>query len=83
VLLFLDWKIHMRTLTTSKLLAISGGCGCKCHRDNGWGNGDDDAPGRSLIHNRAENNVRAGAAHKTWGIPAAPYSDACGENPQP
>ncbi len=27
----------------------------KSHRDNGWGNGDDDAPGRSEFNNNAEN----------------------------
>jgi len=69
----------MRTLTQDELREVSGGCGCcDCHRDNGWGNGDDDAPGGSLPHNRAENNVRDGAAHKVWGTPAAPYSDVCG-----
>lgn len=26
------------------------------HRNNGWGNGDQDAPGNSLNHNNAENN---------------------------
>lgn len=72
----------MRTLTQDELREVAGGCGCcDCHRDNGWGNGDDDAPGGSLPHNRAENNVRDGAAHKVWGTPAAPYSDACGCNP--
>lgn len=27
----------------------------KVHEDNGWGNGDDDAPGGSEFHNKAEN----------------------------
>ena len=68
----------MRSLTMNELTVVAGGCDCcKCHRDNGWGNGDDDAPGRSLTHNKAENNVRDGAAHKVWGTPAAPYSDVC------
>jgi hypothetical protein len=72
----------MRTLSPIEMQTVSGGCDCcRCHRDNGWGNGDDDAPGRSLVHNRAENNVRSGAAHVTWGTPASPYSDVCGCNP--
>ena len=70
----------MRQLSMTELQAVSGGCGSHCHRDNGWGNGDDDAPGNSLDHNRAENNVRTGATHQTWGTPAAPYSDVCDEN---
>ena len=74
----------MRSLSIQEHLAVSGGCACscRCHKDNGWGNGDDDAPGGSLPHNRAENNVREGAAHKTWGTPAAPYSDVCEGVPQ-
>lgn len=70
----------MRTLTTQELEQVAGGCLCceSCHRDNGWGNGDDDAPGQSLYNNRAENNVREGAAHRVWGTPAAPFSDVCG-----
>lgn len=67
----------MRTLSIRDLQAVAGGC--DCHRDNGWGNGDDDAPGGSLMHNRAENNVLPDAAHTTWGTPAAPYSDVCGD----
>lgn len=70
----------MRTLTPHELLAVAGGHSdsTKCHRDNGWGNLDDDAPGGSLPHNRAENNVRPGAAHQVWGTPASPNSDVCG-----
>ena len=73
----------MRTLAQEEIQLVSGGCSCKCKRNNGWGNGDQDAPGGSLPHNRAENNVRPGAAHKTWGTPASPYSDVCGCNPPP
>lgn len=68
----------MRTLSLQELHAVAGGNDERCHRDNGWGNEDDDAPGGSLEHNRAENNVREGAAHKIWGTLAAPYSDVCG-----
>lgn len=68
----------MRNLSPQELHEIAGGCDTRCHRDNGWGNGDDDAPGGSLEHNRAENNVRVGAAHATWGTPASPFSDVCG-----
>lgn len=70
----------MRTLSLIEMQTVSGGCDCHCRRDNGWGNGDDDAPGGSLEHNRAENNVRQGAAHVTWGTPASPSSDVCGCN---
>lgn len=31
------------------------------HQDNGWGNGDDEAPGGSLLHNNAENFVEVAA----------------------
>lgn len=73
----------MRTLSLTELQAVSGGCSCTCFRNNGWGNGDDDAPGRSLTRNRAENNVLPDASHTTWGTPASPYSDVCGCNPDP
>lgn len=74
----------MRVLSIDEMNVVAGGCGdVRCHHDNGWGNGDDDAPGHSLPHNRAENNVRPGAAHPTWGTPAAPFSDICDENPIP
>ena len=72
----------MRTLSMQELHAVAGGCVDQCHRDNGWGNGDDDAPGGSLPNNQAENDVRENAAHKIWGTLAAPYSDVCGCNPQ-
>ena len=72
----------MRPLSLQELQSVAGGCEERCHRDNGWGNGDDDAPGGSLPNNRAENNVREGAAHQTWGTPAAPYTDVCLCNPQ-
>lgn len=74
----------MRTLSLFELQTVSGGSDCcSCHRDNGWGNGDDDAPGNSLEHNRAENNVRPGAEHMVNGTPAMPYSDVCGVNISP
>ncbi len=66
----------MRQLSTNEMLHVAGGsgtCGC-CARNNGWGNGDDAAPGNSLTHNRAENNVRPGAAHKIKGTPAQPLT---------
>lgn len=59
----------MRTLTPEERDLVSGGCGCG-HANNGWGNGDDSAPGNSLAHNNAENNVTPGAEHK--GTPAHP-----------
>ena len=58
----------MRILTTKEMSAVSGGC----KANNGWGNGDDNAPGNSLTHNRAENNVRPGANHK--GTAAQPLT---------
>lgn len=81
----------MRTLSSLEMLHIAGGndCECKCARNNGWGNGDDAAPGNSLTHNRAENNVRPGAAHKVKGTPAQPLTleDGCAgiplDNQQP
>ena len=33
------------------------GCLEKVAQDNGWGNGDDDAPGESLENNNAENST--------------------------
>lgn len=70
----------MRILTLEEMDLVSGGTKDGCKRNNGWGNGDDDAPGNSLTHNRAENNVRSGAAHQTWGTPANPEAsgDCCG-----
>lgn len=64
----------MRTLILEEAAAVGGG-GCG---NNGWGNGDQNAPGNSLTHNRAENNVRPGASHK--GVPANPATvpDDCG-----
>ena len=56
----------MATLMTPNASA-SFNSGCKprkLHRDNGWGNGDDQAPGRSGPHNNAENN-HDGNPHKT------------------
>ena len=35
-------------------------------RNNGWGNGDQSAPGRSLRRNRAEND-RGGRVHRRHG----------------
>lgn len=45
----------MATLMTPTL-STAGNYGC----NNGWGNGDDCAPGNSLFHNQAENTVPAG-----------------------
>ncbi len=64
----------MRTLTQEEMKSVSGGCG----RNNGWGNGDDNAPGNSLTHNRAENNVRPGAAHKGTVANPVPGNNDCG-----
>ena len=59
----------MRTLTSKERDLVSGGCGCG-PENNGWGNGNQSAPGNSLTHNKAENNVTPGAEHK--GVPARP-----------
>ncbi len=64
----------MRTLTQEEMKSVSGGC----KANNGWGNGDDNAPGNSLTHNRAENNVRPGAAHKGTAANPIPGDDDCG-----
>ncbi len=40
--------------------------GSSLHQDNGWGNGDDRAPGRSGPHNQAE-NTEGGATHPIHG----------------
>jgi len=45
----------MATLMTPTL-STAGNYGC----NNGWGNGDQCAPGNSLIHNQAENTIPAG-----------------------
>lgn len=37
------------------------------HRDNGWGNGDHHAPGKSLRRNRAENFFKR-RRHRKFGI---------------
>ena len=60
----------MRTLTLEERDLVSGGCECGCKHNNGWGNGNQGAPGNSLTHNKAENNVVRGAEHK--GTPARP-----------
>ena len=39
-------------------------------QNNGWGNGNQSAPGNSLAHNKAENNVTPDAEHN--GTPARP-----------
>jgi hypothetical protein len=73
----------MQILTNSEMQWVAGGAKI-CASNNGWGNGDDAAPGNSLMHNRAENNVRPGAAHK--GTPAQPLTldDGCaGVPPSP
>ena len=68
----------MRVLTLTETNLVAGGC----NANNGWGNGDQNAPGNSLLHNRAENNVRPGAAHHD-GTPAQPLPgvDGCGSGP--
>ena len=71
----------MRTLTEQEMKFVSGGAQDKCHANNGWGNGDDNAPGNSLTHNRAENNVRLGAAHK--GTAASPSDNGSGRGCSP
>ena len=65
----------MRVLTQEELAFVGGGC----NPNNGWGNGDQAAPGNSLTHNRAENNVRAGAVGPRGLTPApnAPGPDGC------
>ena len=42
------------------------GCLEKVRQDNGWGNGDDDAPGESLENNNAENSTD-GTCHAIHG----------------
>lgn len=68
----------MKTLSNVEMQLVVGG-DCSCASNNGWGNGDDAAPGNSLTHNRAENNVRPGAEHKTKGTLAQPLTleDGC------
>ncbi len=39
-------------------------------QNNGWGNGDQSAPGNSLPHNNAENNQH-GHWHRKFGRPKA------------
>jgi hypothetical protein len=77
----------MRVLTFEEMDLVSGGTKDGCKRNNGWGNGDDDAPGNSLNNNKAENDVRPGAAHKTWGTAANPEANgdccSCGTPPPP
>ena len=71
----------MRTLSNLEMDHVAGGNGgdCDCARNNGWGNGDDAAPGNSLMHNAAENNVAFGAAHRVNGTLAQPLTleDGC------
>ncbi|MDO8277050.1 MAG: hypothetical protein Q8K31_05605 [Burkholderiaceae bacterium] len=66
----------MRELTVDEMICVAGGCAV----NNGWGNGDQNAPGNSLTHNKAENNVVRGASQNVKGTPANPYSngDGCG-----
>lgn len=47
--------IALGTLVTPNTGNASSSLSTK-HKDNGWGNGDDPAPGNSKHHNRAENN---------------------------
>ena len=59
--------IALGTMTSvSELEAKMGrkhGSSSLSHDNNGWGNGDHDAPGKSGKHNNAENN-RYGKLHK-------------------
>lgn len=71
-------QINMRTLTNGEMMFVSGGKSDKCHANNGWGNGDDNAPGNSLYRNRAENNVRPGAAHKETLASPTMTDSGCG-----
>lgn len=75
----------MRILSSLEERHVAGGSQCGCARNNGWGNGDDAAPGNSLTHNRAENNVRPGAAQNVKGTPAQPLTleDGCAGIPEP
>ena len=68
----------MRVLSIKQMNSVVGGCGV----NNGWGNGDQNAPGNSLMHNKAENNVTPGATQNVKGTPANPYSngDSCGSS---
>ena len=63
----------MRALTLKEMSSVVGGC----KANNGWGNGDDNAPGNSLTHNRAENNVRPGADHKGTAAQPLALDDNC------
>jgi len=54
--------------------ATGGGGGCSesgnsgnCHEDNGWGNGNDRAPGGSLPNNNAENGGPPNNEHPVHG----------------
>ena len=49
----------MATLMTPTL-STAGNYGRRVQGNNGWGNGDQGAPGNSLFHNQAENTVPAG-----------------------
>lgn len=40
----------MRSLTSEELDLVAGGCDEKEKCNNGWGNGEDCAPGNSLAH---------------------------------
>ena len=46
----------MRSLTSEELVLVAGGteeCTCECEKEkcnNGWGNGENCAPGNSLAH---------------------------------
>ena len=65
----------MRVLTQEEMTLVGGGC----HPNNGWGNGDQAAPGNSLTHNRAENNVTPGAVGPQGQRPNpnSPGADGC------
>ena len=49
----------MATLMTPTL-STAGNYGTRVKGNNGWGNGDQAAPGGSLPHNQAENTIPAG-----------------------
>lgn len=68
----------MRVLIQEETTQVGGGC----RPNNGWGNGDQNAPGNSLMHNRAEND-RGLRTHK--GVTANPIAgeNGCGGAPEP
>lgn len=65
----------MRVLTQEEMAFVGGGDGC--HPNNGWGNGDQNAPGNSLLHNNAENDKDHRIHDGTMANPS-PGLDGCG-----